>query len=371
MVKSDDFFSDATEQSKVKIRIVSKYFKAWTNVMVPMAKKMSNKLNYIDLFAGPGLYEDGTESTPILIFKQVIQDPILSSMLVSILNDKNSDNINSLKENINSLPGIENLQYKPRFSNAEVDDKIAEQLEKLKLNPTLFFLDPWGYKGISRRLIQAVIKDWGCDCIFFFNFKRIVPGIHNDKFQEHMKAFFGQDRLDKLNKTLKNYDTYYKKEMVVLEFLSQSLKEIGAQFVLPFSFADISQKKTSHHIIFVSKDFKGYEIMKNIMAKESSDFDQGVPSFQYNPVDEELPMLFELFRPLEKLESQLLKEYARKTISVEDLYKEHSIGKRYIESNYKEIFKKMLKENKIKISRPGGKKIRRDTMPGDVNITFP
>jgi hypothetical protein len=32
-------------------------------------------------------------------------------------------------------------------------------------------------------------------------------------------------------------------------------------------------------LIFVSKHFKGYEIMKIIMAKESSTEDQGVASF--------------------------------------------------------------------------------------------
>ncbi|MGE0405944.1 MAG: three-Cys-motif partner protein TcmP, partial [Candidatus Korobacteraceae bacterium] len=64
---STSFFQESKEQSQIKARIVSKYFWAWAKVIIPTAKRQhASRIAYIDLFAGPGRYEDGTLSTPLL-----------------------------------------------------------------------------------------------------------------------------------------------------------------------------------------------------------------------------------------------------------------------------------------------------------------
>ena len=78
------FFVESTEQSQVKTAIVAKYFWAWAKVIMPTAKKHGGKIAYLDLFAGPGRYEDGTKSTPLLIIEQAIQDTNMRSMLVTV-----------------------------------------------------------------------------------------------------------------------------------------------------------------------------------------------------------------------------------------------------------------------------------------------
>jgi three-Cys-motif partner protein len=85
------FFTKTTRQSIIKTKIVSKYFWAWAKVIIPSTKKGSNKIAYIDLFAGPGRYEDGTKSTPLLILEQAIADQNLRDMLVTIFNDKDNN----------------------------------------------------------------------------------------------------------------------------------------------------------------------------------------------------------------------------------------------------------------------------------------
>ena len=106
------FFDESQKQSEVKTAIVSKYFWAWAKVIIPTAKKYGNRIAYIDLFAGPGRYEDGTKSTPLLVLEKAIEDDDMQNMLVSIFNDKDEDHCRSLEEALASLPGIENLRYK-------------------------------------------------------------------------------------------------------------------------------------------------------------------------------------------------------------------------------------------------------------------
>ncbi|MCU0541546.1 MAG: three-Cys-motif partner protein TcmP [Oscillatoriaceae cyanobacterium Prado104] len=161
------FFDESTDNSVVKATIVAKYFWAWAKVIIPTAKKWSNKIAYIDLFSGPGRYKDGSKSTPLLILESAIADRDMSQMLVTLFNDKDSNNTHSLQQAIESIPHVNRLTHKPILLNKEVGEEIVQAIKQINKVPTLFFIYPWGYKGLSLELIGAIIKDWGCDCIFF------------------------------------------------------------------------------------------------------------------------------------------------------------------------------------------------------------
>ena len=116
---------------------------------------------------------------------------------------------------------------------------------------------------------------------------------------------------------------------------------MGGKYVLPFRFKNEKGNRTSHHLIFVSKHFKGYEIMKEIMAGESSSADQGVPSFEYSPASFLQPLLFELSRPLDDLEEMLLTKFAGRCVIMEQVYQEHNVDTPYIKKNYKDVLRKL------------------------------
>ena len=52
---TQEFFSEQSEQSKIKSAIVAKYFDAWSSVIMGSQGRRSGSmmLAYIDLFAGP------------------------------------------------------------------------------------------------------------------------------------------------------------------------------------------------------------------------------------------------------------------------------------------------------------------------------
>lgn len=239
------FFDQSTDQSRVKAAIVANYFWAWAKVIISVAKKgRDRRIAYIDLFAGPGRYTDGTLSTPLLILERAIADPDLREMLVTVFNDCNSDHSRTLETAIAALPGIETLRYKPCVQNYEVGDDIVKQFEQRSLVPTLFFVDPWGYKGLSLRLINSVLKDWGCDCIFFFNYNRINMGLPNEAVDEHMDCLFGKERADALRESLKGLAPA-ERETAIVEELSQAIRDLGGKYVLPFCFLNDQGTRTS------------------------------------------------------------------------------------------------------------------------------
>ena len=74
--------------------------------------------------------------------------------------------------------------------------------------------------------------------------------------------------------------------------------------------------------------------------------------------------------PWNNFKSMLLREYAGRTVSFVELYEEHSIGRPYVDSNYKAVLKQMEKEGKLTANKPGGAKRRKWTFANDVLITF-
>jgi len=373
----NSFFNEQKEQSLIKARIVEKYFWAWAKVIISKVKKGSSsnqKIAYVDLFAGAGRYEDGSKSTPVKVLETAIADTDMRNMLVSIFNDADVENVNSLQQAIDSIPGIENLKYRPRILKYEVGEDIVKTFQERKLVPTLFFVDPWGYKGLSLQLVNSVVKDWGCDCIFFFNYNRINMGLSNDAVKEHINALFGQVGADQVRERLNTITNPQERELTVVEAICEALKEMGGKYVLPFRFRHEIGNRTSHHLIFVSKHLKGYEIMKEIMAKESSEQTQGVPSFEYNPATLQQPLLFELTRPLDQLESMLLDTFSGKSMTMRDIYNQHHVGKPYISKNYKTALSNLEAQNKIVADPPANKRPKKKgavTFADSVKVTFP
>lgn len=363
------FFDESREQSRIKTRIVSKYFFAWTQVIVPKVKSRGgNRIAFIDLFAGPGRYKDEVPSTPLRVLGSAAKHPTLRNMLVGIFNDAHEPHARSLEAAIDQMPNVGQLKHKPQVGNLQVGPDLVEQLEGIKMVPSLLFVDPWGYKGLSLRLIDSVLRHWGSDCIVFFNYNRINSGINNPAVKEHMNALFGAERAEKLRGRLR--DGHLKppdREKLILEEIAAAFRERDGRYFLPFRFWKEDQKRISHHLLFVSKNFLGYHLMKEIMAPESTSNDQGVPTFEYNPRDYSMLPDLVLDRPLDRLQDRLPKDLAGRTLTTEQIYEKHSVGKRFTKKNYKTVLQTLHARGSIETDR----KPKKGTFADDISVTFP
>ena len=273
----DDFFDQMSPSSAKKADILVRFFKGWASVL----HRYVVFLLYIDLFAGPGSYkrdENGAPaspesplySTPVRIIKAAAADPNFSKALVAIFNDKNADHIRQLKDTIEALPERAKLQQKPQYFSEIVDDDIARQLSRSSPKPpAMFFIDPYGYVGLTRDLIHSVLKEWGSDCIFFFNYNRINNALGQKKFDKHLNALFGKERVARMHEEIGEIEDPVDREDYVLRNLAEALKEIDGEYFLSFRFR-ANTGRTRQHIIFTSKVRRGYDVMKKAMAKESS-----------------------------------------------------------------------------------------------------
>ena len=376
MVATDGFFDERSDQSEVKSRIVAKFFASWSNVIIGSAKHGNRqpRLAYVDLFSGPGRYTDGAKSTPLLIVEKVIETPDLAENILITFNDKDPDFAQSLETAISALPGYEKIRHKPNIFCDAVDKHIEEMFENVKLVPTLSFIDPFGYKGLTVRLIKAIGKDWGSDCIFFFNYRRINAAITNDNFRSHMDALFGQARVDRMRPTVKSMRPWRRVEYC-LGMLAEVLREYGFSYTIAFRFKDETGKRTTHALVYVTKNPKGLSIMKSIMATESSTFNHGVPSFVYCPADAMTIPQLDLDNPIIDLANMLARNYAGAQITVGHLIaKEEPKGPpHYLERNYKDAINTLEKAGNVNAEPPAARRQRggKTTFGPGVVLTFP
>ena len=157
------------------------------------------------------------------------------------------------------------------------------------------------------------------------------------------------------------------RERDILAGLSDAIEEIGADYVLPFRFRSDRTSKTSHHLIFVCKHFRGYEKMKEIMAEESSEHTQGVASFESDPSVTSQQQELGLWQgPLDRLKETLLEEFAGQELRMRKIYELHSVNRPYIARNYKQALLELETEGRITAS-----KHKKGTFGDNVLASFP
>jgi hypothetical protein len=176
--------------------------------------------------------------------------------------------------------------------------------------------------------------------------------------------------VDRIRKQLDGL-TPDERERLIIEQVSEALQTVGC-YVLRFCFKNEQGARTSHYLMFVTKNFRGYEIMKDIMAAESSDHEQGVASFEYSTSQKTLSLFPP--RPLQDLEEALVKDFAGQRLSAKEIYETHSVGKPYVKPNYKKALTNLEAHGKVSAAPPADKRSKRQgqvTFADDVIVTFP
>ena len=155
-----EFFEDRDDRSAVKARIIEKYFATWAQILMPTVKSKGedSKLAYIDLYAGPGRYDDGSASTPLLVLERAIANPDLCDRLVPLFNDRDVNHTKTLHEEISKLPGIEKMRHQPHIRCGEVDEDLEKFFNETRLVPSFSFVDPFGYRGLIAQADQRSHK---------------------------------------------------------------------------------------------------------------------------------------------------------------------------------------------------------------------
>jgi three-Cys-motif partner protein len=376
LASGDNFFGKQTAASDVKSRIVTKHFESWSRIVLPGALKAGQKIGYMDLYCGPGSYEDGTKSTPLLILEKAIATPDLQKHLVTVFNDKKAASIAKLQADAGKLPGIASLKNPPVFLNEKVSPETESLFTGAKM-PSFTFIDPFGYMGLTRGLINAVVtKTWGCDCIFFFSYSSINRALSaKGIFTEHMQGLFGAHRAAQLEARMQEIqgsdrNQPHQREEIIIDALTEALQELnrGGVYVRPFRFK--KGPRTSHMLVFVTTHAKGYRVMTDIMAKEGFIDGKGLAHFaHYTKPPPSNRLIYHEFNMLKK---GLCDRYAGRRMTMLDIFLDH---RQYSATSYKDALNELEEAGLITVNPTASKRRMgtngKRTFKDEAIVTFP
>lgn len=356
-----DFFENQTASSRIKANIVSEYFPKYCRII--NIKGTQPEIRFIDLFSGPGIYKDGSFSTPILLGSHCAKDSILKNIVHLMFND--NEHIDTLKTNFENNFPEGSFKFSPKFANKTIgeDEKINNYLSKKRQDeygknpfPTLLFVDPFGYKGINTKVLANFMQNWGNEIFLFLNTKRIHAAIENEKFEELMKEFF-PTKLEEIKKDRRYKTSVLERLNLIIHNLGKEYESVLGEklFYSAFKFQEEDSEGTSHFIIHFTKHARGYDLVKQIY----SDFDNigatldqfGTYTFDAKKLESNTTGLFEsIDTNTDLLSCDLKLQYKGKTITALGLYDEHQTNNKFSRRHYANALRKLVSDGVIESS---------------------
>jgi three-Cys-motif partner protein len=365
-MKENHFFEKQTISSRIKASIISEYFPSYCKIICK--KHTPKQIRYIDLFAGPGMYEDGNVSTPILVARRCLNDETLRQKVWMIFNDDKYSEV--LKQNfLNEFPEG-TFAKAPHFGKSTVGESqaISDFLIKNTHNenkndyPSLLFIDPFGYKGIETRILAEFLKNWGNEIFLFLNTKRIHPALENNKFEGLMKDLF-PTTLDRIRQDRRFKSTVAARLSLIINNLANEFESIlgGKIYYTAFKFQEEDADATSHYILHFTKGARGYDLIKttyNDFANVGTVFD-GVNTYTFDAkkLENQANEIFDLNSiNIDNLKTEIYEAYKNRQLTAFDLFETQHVNGLYSRSHYTEALRRLVEENKLIAEFTDGKK---------------
>lgn len=336
--------------------IVYEYFGVWANIM----KRYSDKLVYLDLFSGRGFFDDGNISTPLMILDYLNTNSELLEKVELHFYEQEEELINDLQEKVTSHVAYNQLKFKPIFNCKAINSKL---IKELPVNDQTFtFIDPCGFSDLSEDLLLGVLENWGNDCVFYLSTYGIRRNIKKDNQRANLVRIFGEQEYETLRENFKSCKNAKQQDRLILKTVDKVLNKEKKIYSCGIRIDFEHRKMSNYFLVFISKHWRGFKIMKEIMSKHSISDSDGVPDFVFNTRLMGLPKQRPLIRnytKLENIKTSLINIGFSKPLTFENICTHLQLNKfPFNDSNIKRALLELESEGKIVVDKPPEKRIK-------------
>jgi three-Cys-motif partner protein len=336
--------------TKVKHEILRKYLESWINVLGKW-----QQVCYFDCFAGRGIYADGSDGSPIIALKTIsdlkqkrthIQDVVCTFI------EKDESNYNNLCQVIDAEISRNSDAYNSIIVKPPINDEffnVASEITRKsnKLNPSFFFIDPFGFSGVPFQTIKDILLIPKTEVFINFMIRDVNRFLNSSNHQRSIEELFGvDDVMGIINSDYSNFD----KETALLKLYRKQLhKNADVNFTYPFKVNADDKLQTTYYLIHATNNLLGCEIMKSIMYKAGT---KG--RFGYlGPAEGQMALAN--FSNLSEFKSYLLDMFVGHTLSFEDIRIKTVNETTYLRKDYQKALKELENESKVFIDGKGRK----------------
>ncbi len=333
--------------------------------------RWNGRIVFLDGFAGRGRYNDGSEGSPLIALRHLLDHQYFPRMrhreFVFYFIEADSENAASLRSEIDTFkaaraPWPENV--KEHVVNDKFDRTASAMLAQLReqkrnLAPTFAFIDPFGYSGLPMDLIADLLSYPRTELFVNFMIGNVQRFIRRDGQEQAMRSLFGVD----VHRILNGYNGQADRVQYLRNVYKQQLHE-RARFDYVQSFGMINNTgNISYYLFHGTRHHQGVKLMKDAMWK----IDPG-GGFKFSDLLADQNVLFTPEPDLGPLQAEILRYFAgRSGVHVEELEWHALVYTPYRKTHVRPVLKKLEAKNSIRVNRPPGK----SQFAAGVAIDFP
>ena len=291
-----------------KHEILAHYLNGW----FPKIGSWAKRILLFDGFAGRGIYEDGSEGSPIIALRLIAGHSIAASKPDTAFDflfvEKDPHNAAELQAQINALEAEvggfpPNVHY--RVECGRFEDHAKALLDQAANNaPTFVFIDPYGFSGIPMDVVARFVSFKSTEV--FVNLMVDYVGRFGEKeLPQSMSSLYGLP-VEEVMREFSDEDLRH--EYLRDLYMRQLHERAGFEHVHPFAMHG-DNGKVAYYLIHATRHPAGVGLMKEAMWKVDP---TGGSMFRDSVarLDEGLFEIPDLGPNLVPLEDLLLDEYA-------------------------------------------------------------
>ena len=249
-------------------------------------------LLFVDGFAGPGIYEDGSDGSPILALKAILDHSLDLPVPVRFaFIERDSERFECLETLVTEMR--KDLSQNPRIDSVkthhgECDEVIQAGIDgyderEEELGPALFFLDQFGYSEVPMGLIERIMSHGQCEVFSYLNWEKMNRFLSDpSKWNALDAAFGGDDWQPALEKHGEE-----RQEFIFKTYRDCLKAKASTRYVWHFGMLG-KNRALLHWLFFCTNSLRGLEEMKRAMTTVDKS-----GCFQFS--DRDSPLQLEMF----------------------------------------------------------------------------
>ena len=345
-----------------KHELLKHYLNAW----FPILASRERRIMFLDGFAGPGIYSDGSPGSPVIALRTLLDHRSFGQYeqceFVFHFIEKDPTRRDRLR--------IELRQFDPLPSNVRVaahlgefQDVVEELSNSLtsrnrRLAPTLAFIDPFGVSGVPMELISRFLDSPKCELFL------ILMVNHLNRFlgAEHMRS--GRDSLFGTG-DFSDVEAADGGERIPLlvDLYRRQLRDV-ANFTYTQGFEmRRASEAVAYYVVYATRSITGVEKFKEAMWKVDPSTGTSFSDRNWNQGS----LLTGSNVELSQLEQKLEREFGGMIVPIERLDEFTILDTPYRKPHLRTALRSMKSHSKIRITKPDG---ARGQFPEGTQIHF-
>jgi len=349
--------------TKAKHDLLKRYLGAWFAIL----GRVSDSIEYVDGFCGPGTYSNGESGSPIVALNAALNQNVgLKCKLLFWFIDERPDRIANLKSVLETIEIPENFKIEVECAQfaAAIDRAFDEiEAEPGEIAPLFVFIDPFGFSGIPLSVVERILKNPHCEVLINFMTDSInrFKAHPDEKVTRHITDLFGCDVSTLLEDSSKSG------HIAIRNAYHTQLSKL-AKWVRFFEMRD-DRDRPIYHLFFCTNNRQGFVKMKSAMwgVDPSGGF-----SFS-DRTNQDQSVLFTGEDDLKGLQDEIVREFRRFPFVLAGAILKHIEDNTiYIDKHKTKILRSMEETKIIQVddAKFDGAKRRKGTFPDSAIIRF-